>query len=367
MRVVFSIFVTLFVITGASRSDVFGSLDPPEPILVCSLTVTGDQLLSLSVGGGSVGDPLSTAPPYIVNMVVDTGAKHSLIFDPRIPAQKQSTYSISPDGNEIKFQNFVVEKRGVNTVSLMTNACNFPVAIPQSSVEMAAPMKPDLGEPIQGLVGLNIDAISEKNLFITRPFGDDLKSISIKIPTVLQPGVRNEGVLVVKRKGSGSIRGEYNGPYMHVNSRHYWSTIVTKLKVGERTVITAPDGKLISVVFDTGSNYFGVSEGLLADVQEAIRDGKVGFVIETMAYLDPNTDSKPMPVSMRFPSDSFGSFTKDLSQGFVVEKVDQSQFDDLAQSEIVVIGTRGLRGKTLSIFTNDSPAKIGEFALSVKN
>ena len=358
-------------ITLSFGSGFFGTVDPPEQILGCSLTVTGDQLLSLPVGAGGVGDPLSTAQPYIVNMVVDTGAKHSLIFDPRIPSQKRSSYSISPDGNEVKFQTFVVEKRGVNTVPLSTTACNFVATIPQGSIEMAAPLKPDYGlEAIQGLVGLNLDAINGNSLFLTRPF-EAIRSISIKFPSVLQPGVTSDGMMLIKSK-KFAIRGAYDGPYFHVNSRHYWSTIVTKLTIGKNKgnadiVIPAPPGKNIAVVFDTGSNYFGVTDGLYADVQEAIRDGNAGFIIEMMRYFDTNTDSKPTPVSMKFPSDSMGNFNKDLIQGFLVEKIDQSQFDDLANFEIVVIGTRGLRGKTLSIFPNDSPAKVGEFLLSVTN
>jgi hypothetical protein len=355
----------LFLLTAAlSVAATTSQSDTSPSVIVCKLGISRDQLLTFPIRSGYPTDPLSVDSPYVVDMVVDTGATHDLIFDPRVQAEKRNSYSVSPDGGEIKFQTFVVEQRGFNTVPFITVACNVPVIIPQSSVTMAAALKQDPGEPIQGIVGFNQDSLRDKTLFLTNAM-PDWKSLAIEFPPVLQPGSGSNAMVIMKQ--SGNIRGNTEGPYMHVNSKHYWSTVVTELKVGNDAVIDPPKGKKITVVFDTGSNYFGASAGILNAIQDAIADGKLGLTIETAAYEDIDTDSKPYPVTMRFPSNSMGNFEKTLNRNFIVEKIDQSGFDDLATHEIILIGTRGLRGKKMSIFVKDSPPKSGEFAISIGN
>lgn len=335
-----------------------------QPVIVCPLGISRDQLLTLQIRSGYPTDPLSVSSPYVVRMVVDTGAKHDLIFDPRIQAEKRNRYSVAPDGSEIQFQSFVVEQRGVNTVPFITVACSVPVVIPQSSVTMAAALKQDPGEPIQGILGFNQDALRDNTMFLTQAI-PDWKSLSIHVPAVLQANKGSDAMVMIKK--SGLMRGTNDGPYMHVNSRHYWSTFITKLRIGDDKVIDPPAGKKITVVFDTGSNYFGATDGILDAIQDAIADGKLGLTIDLLAYRDINTDSVPMPVAMKFPSDSRGKFPEKLYGNFIVEKIDQSGFDDLAKDEIILIGTRGIRGKTLNIFPKESPPKSGEFAISISN
>ena len=351
-----------------------GTIDTPQPERIsCPLTITGDQLLGLQIRAGLATDPLLDTSPYVVEMIVDTGAKDSIIMDPRIPATMMSSTQLAQNLIPYQFAQFSVTQHGTNQSPLVTVGCNVPIQIPENSLAMAPALKQDLGETIKGILGFNQDKFRDNNVLFLLNSVPDWYSVAIHVPSVLQPHTRSDASITINRKvGPGSLRKNDNaGPYLHVNSKHYWSTVITRLKMigenGNEVIITAPDGKQFSVIFDTGSNYFWATSGIWNQIDDAISAGNKGFVIDTKAYSDINTDSDPFDVSLRFPSDETGDFDKNLNRDFTVQRIDQSRFDDLAKHEILVVGTLGLRGKTLRIFAKDSSPKRGEFVISVMN
>ena len=308
----------------------------------CPLVITGDQLLALTITNGLTG-----SEEQVRDLIVDSGSEHNAIFDssaPMTPAHRGS----------LRFQGGLnVEEMGVNDGYFGTVKCEPYLDIMKGEFVIGSPSSTG-GVPLQGTIGLGQDVLVNPKNFLWRRF-EQLAAVSVAIPLSLQPGFPGEARLTVF--GDTSAPG-YNGPFMKVNSSRYWSSRVIKLIVGGTTI---GDNRGISVVFDTGSNYFGATTGIYDDLKKAACGSKIEVI--TPAFSRDSTRPLDSPFYLTFPFKNDGPEDCDT----FVEALNPEGFGEISGDEVLIIGTLGMRGKTLSIYPIENPPKRGEFFVSIRD
>ena len=132
---------------------------------------------------------------------------------------------------------------------------------------------------------------------------------------------------------------------MPVVSRLYWATDVMDLYVGAHLI----DITGIVAVFDTGSNFFGLSPLLHRAVTNRISASRCSDAIN-LSMLSLN--GSPVRISYE-PTDYLaGPGCGNLA----IQTILQSGFGDINTREVFIIGTRGLGQRTMGIHKGD-PAK----------
>jgi hypothetical protein len=127
--------------------------------------------------------------------------------------------------------------------------------------------------------------------------------------------------------------------------------------------------KKISVIFDTGSNYFGATSGIYKDMKDSPCGSFIHLTIPAYNRNDPNPLDSPF--NIRFPFKE--QLLSDRSNAnecvdTYIEKLDQTNFGEIKDDHIIIIGTMGLRGKTITAYPMDvSAPKRGEFFLSIED
>jgi hypothetical protein len=152
----------------------------------------------------------------------------------------------------------------------------------------------------------------------------------------------SEGYLIF-----GSGEDKTNEGRVPVVSDYYWAADILSISIGGSKI----DRQNVVVIFDTGSNYFGVSRGILRSLITKIQDKECRD--ELMLQM---TDS----VHVSFAPEVYTR--NGQCDDLAISEIDQSRFGDLASREVIIVGTRGLRGKTL-IINRDSSKKDSFYIL----
>jgi hypothetical protein len=213
--------------------------------------------------------------------------------------------------------------------------------------------------PLQGIVGLGQDILVNPNNFLWKRFSE-FGAVSVRIPSLLQPRVPSDALLSVYDKTDAVRIPGYNGPLMKTNSDRYWSTQVSSIAIGN---VAVTGGGNISVVFDTGSNYFGATSG----IYDSLKNAACGTDIQINVDAFSRDDSIHLenPLNLLFPLKGTSSNGKCDTY---IEKLDQSGFGEISNGHVIIVGTLGLRGKTVTIYPlRSSSPKRGEFYLSIRD
>ena len=262
----------------------------------CALEFNHDQLLVVK----------STE----ATLVVDTGASNSVVFE---EGGKQRSRPISSASKKVQYQEISVE---ANESDRKIQLVCWPKPVEIGNVLVSTG---GLGGPmnVEGILGLG------------RAHTTPWTSFSVQVPA----DAGETGTLILT---TSHLRPVPPSNLLPLCSHDYWATTLVGLKIGAQPIVL-PGGPT-AVVFDTGSNFFGLSSALFkvvsidlsgcpAPTLTVILAGGVELVYESSSYSeDPECGS------------------------LAVGEIDQKSLGDLAHGEVFVVGTRGLRGKTLSIF-----------------
>lgn len=281
----------------------------------CSLNLNPDELLTVPA---VIGDSESR------EMVLDTGSFTNVVFGTQ---KRMAENNISP--TELQFQILNVKKafRSNQSVALQ---CERGRTVPMPPTVFRA-----MQEPPSGLIG-GIVAFSPKTLA-----KEKWAQVAVSFPPL------GENI-----SPSLTFHSESNthGVQIPLNSYHYWSFRITSIRLGDTGILLT---KPTSVIFDTGTNYFGVSPGLWQSVTLSLGQAC------TATSIVLGTEETPDPLEfLHVP------LMEGATCAPAVFHIDQSRFAGaLSHHEIILIGTRGLRGKTLSLHKHTG--KDPEFYLSL--
>ena len=248
-----------------------------------------------------------------IAMIVDTGSSETIVF--------------GKAGSSEYFVDYQDMHLGVSPLgSVAFNGCSAPLVVPHVSQSEGG-----LGGGILGLGRAKLG-----NAFLFSQDAPRWKTMSITVD-------KNKSMFVLL---DSNLRvGEFLLP---VNSQYYWSTPLESITVADARLLGTT-----SVIFDTGSNFFGLSPGIYKSITDAIiRDGcKSDLVLEFGG------------VTLAYPPSVY-SINASKCQ-LAIGEINQEKFGDLSNQEIVIIGTRGLMGKTINIHKS-SKNEYG-FVMSIIN
>lgn len=259
--------------------------------VTCPLELDHDELptLSMQIGGKTR------------HMVVDTGSFNHVLFE--------SSHSVSGHlrTEPLLFQS-LPKSHGMRSSQPLIGQCG-PGDVHFGS-DIIVTQK--WYNSIQGILGLSPMVLEHVSV--------EWYSASISLPT-------NSG-------GTLSFNpnpGERDPSWFRANSKHYWAAPISSLNVAGQVIEL---NKPTSVIFDSGSNFYGFTSGLVEEVRRIVH----GCQGTEIAMVSGDTPIRFLHTPIQ------GTCTPAIFQ------VDQLRFaGHLGTNEIVIIGTRGMRGKTVNL------------------
>ncbi len=281
--------------------------------------------------------PVTRSDGSLLQLIVDTGAAGAVFFDSR-------ARTLGP--NALTFQQASIGQiRRHGTISL---ECSPTQALGPSVI--GKPVPSDLADVADGILGLGGPGFSDFNShqpsFLYSDQAPKWTHVSVSVPLDLKTGSGSLGFHT--RRLRTTI-----GQSVPVISDYYWAAGADSIALGDRILHAAPK---TAIIFDTGSNFFGASRGIAPKIIDAIKKGNCRDPL-TMKLTPQSDPVKRDPVTITFGPDSYtlnGDCT-DLAIG----EIDQSQFGDLANHEVIIVGTRGLLGRTVSLNRQSSSKRGG--------
>jgi hypothetical protein len=196
------------------------------------------------------------------------------------------------------------------------------------------PSDKDLSGVADGILGIGGPAFSSPS-FLFSPNAPKWALVSVTVPLhVTEAGKLGLHRRLVRRTISQAV------PLV---SDYYWAGGLDSMSFGASAI---PTGEQPAVVFDTGANFFGMSRGLLGRVKAAIAEHGCDKELKI------GVTSQGEPVTITFGPEHY------LIEGdcgsLAISQIDQTQLGDLAHRDVMIVGTRGLRGKTISLHKQSS-------------
>jgi hypothetical protein len=246
--------------------------------------------------------------------IVDTGSAGPLLFD--------SSDSDRPNEAITEFQGAQIGT--VKQHQVLTLACEPEISITHSVA--GAPNPRDLSGVADGILGLGGPGFGVDNSFLFSQSTPTWNVASVSISQGLASGTLKLSLQNIRPNKSRLL------PLV---SKYFWAVEVSSIGIGSHALIlTNPT----TAVFDTGSNFFGLSPQLykefismlkLTNCQERILLNLVG---EIQVVFEPST------------------FTLDNEcMNLAISQIDQTKLGDISNHEVMVVGTRGLAGKAISL------------------
>lgn len=277
--------------------------------VVCPMRFTADELMTVPVRVGN----------EIEELVVDTGSFSNVVLGKHIRTTHAKMTPLL--FQQVHINHAVISRQPVEM------QCGHDEFLKLNSKIFVAPEKIN---GVKGILGFSLERLR----------GFDWHRIEIALPEIGSPD--QPKLTIYEDENSMADVWDKKNP---VNSNYYWSFRILELRISHQVIhLSQPT----SVIFDTGSNYFGFSENLFNAIEPLLRSNCGGSVIavDSMEF-----DHVPVRESEECRPALF--------------LVDPSRFaGDLKQQEIVIIGTRGLRGKTLTLHKHRS-TKDDVYYLSV--
>ena len=274
--------------------------------------------------------PVTQPDGSLLYLIVDTGAAGPVFFGPAAPAAAGT--SLAP----IEYQQGEVGAVHPHIVagSGMSLACDLRLALPNAVI--GEPSPPDLRDVADGILGLGGPGFGESSSFLYSKNAHPWSSVSITIPSTMT------GPALHFRKQHLRTTVSQSVP---VVSDYYWAADLNGIRVGDEPIAGLSN---MVVVFDTGSNFFGLSPELLDKLRAAVV--KSGCV-------------KPISISLQSNVNlSFGPEQYTIERNcndLAMAAIDRSRLGDLAQKNVLIVGTRGLEGKTLNLHRQSVTSKSG--------
>lgn len=211
---------------------------------------------------------------------------------------------------------------------VVIEGCSAPLLVPRAhEAEMLG------GRPMgKGILGLGREKLGDSMLFSPELAAWNTLSIQVA-PT-------GGGMLILKDANLRPVK-----PTLTLNSMYYWSTDLNEIHIG--TFPVKPTRKT-AVIFDTGSNYFGISPGLYETVTEALLKDDCHPQL-TLTVKSTTGEHVKLSYNSNIYAQDPAPELRYGTCSLAIGKIDQRNFGDLANHDIVIIGTRGLKGKTLNI------------------
>jgi hypothetical protein len=286
-------------------------------IIECNLEVSHmDDLLTI---------PVLQSDDSVRNLIIDTGASGAIFFDP-------STDESTSSGIDFQ-QTSIGDLRPHSQASLSCSPAVQMLTAPVSG----RPRFPDLFNVADGILGLGGRGFKSYRSFLFDEHAPKWSTVSITVPSEL----KKEGRPAAKMIITTSALRNAAGSFVPVISDYYWAAGADGMKIGT-SYIQHPSN--MAIIFDTGSNHFGASPGMIDIVTKAIKANgcKDPLVLELS---NPKT-GKSVHVSFRSEDYALDEKCNELA----IAQIDQSRFGDLSGREVLIVGTRGLRSKTISLY-----------------
>lgn len=278
------------------------------------------SLLLIDVAGGflcplqhSRKDELLTVqyqpdPGKILNLIIDTGSAGTILFD-------HSANGLGDTVGSVAFQGYRIGLvHSHNRGSLICQGSNLDITRP----DVTTGFNSGLDSVADGIVGLGQRALQ-------RALGDEGA-----LPFLFSESAPAWSSIYICQNDIRFVSGQhFRRPfnYFPLVSQYYWATSIASLLVGSNELVTSST----AVVFDTGSNFFGFSPTLFVDVTRDL------FNNSCKDDLVLNIHGQEVKFS---PAEYL---VEDNCGDFAIGEIDPSPLGDLSRSEVMIVGTRGLR------------------------
>lgn len=254
-------------------------------------------------------------PGRILDLIIDTGSGGTILFDHSANGIRDTVRSVGFQGNRIGLVH------SHNRGSLVCQGLHLDVTSP----DLTTGNNRDLETVADGILGLGQRALREDGALplLFSPSAPEWCSVYIS---------QND----IRFVADQHLRGALN--YFPLVSQYYWATHLGSLLVGSAELVT----RSTAVVFDTGSNFFGFSETLFVHVTEGLSKNSCN---DDLVLNIHGQEVRFMPEEY-LVAGSCGDFA--------IGKIDPSPLGDLSGSEVMIVGTRGLRNHEFGIHKRTS-------------
>ena len=281
------------------------------PLLASSV----DDLITVAVRG----DDGAT-----LQLIVDTGAAGVVLFSQE--ASPSIDHAVTFQGANIGHLRH--HNRG------LTLLCAPQLPVGASSALEGDPQPSDLRNVADGILGLGGRGFTTNPSFLFSSEAPKWSEVTIH---VFENG---GGHLSFRLEQVPEIRG------IPTVSNYYWAVALTGIRIGSTHVPSSDHQAGTIVIFDTGSNFFGASSRLFASLIQAIGESNCN---------EPLTLVLALSEEITFPAKSL-TLEDGKCDKLAIAQVDQSRFGDVADRQVIIVGTRGLRGKSISLIKGTSKA-----------
>jgi hypothetical protein len=272
--------------------------------------------------------PVAQPDGSYLHLIVDTGAAGPIFFGPAAP--------VGPSLASIEYQQGEIGsvRPHILAGSGLSLACDLRLAIPNAVIGEPTPL--DLRDVADGILGLGGPGFGERSSFLYSNKAVPWSSVGITIPSAMT------GPALHFRKQNLRTTVSQSVP---VVSDYYWAADLNAIRVGDQPIQGLSD---MVVVFDTGSNFFGLSPPLLDKLREAVV--KSGCVKPISITLQSN-------INMSFGPEQY-TIERNCND-LAMAAIDRSRLGDLSHKNVLIVGTRGLEGKNLNLHRQSSTSKLG--------